>query len=127
MKDVNERLDSIHEKINEGNERAAEEGKARELLEQAFGSYVKRMDSKVENCQTVSQLMLDLGKKNKERINGMATAIGEAHGFSAQALNKSNDTEKAFNRLWLRIFFSIVVSILLSQAGVFMAFLAFAK
>jgi len=127
MKDVNERLGSIHEKINEANDRAADEGKARELLEQAFGNYVKHMDSKLENCQTVSRLMLDLGKQNKERINGMATAIGEAHGFSARALNKSNTTEKAFNRLWLRIFFSIVVSTLLSQAGLFMAFLTFVK
>lgn len=125
MKDLNKSLESIHEKINEVNNELADECKARELLEQAFGNFVKRIDSKIENSQTVGNIMLDIGNKNKERINGMATAIGEMAGHAAQALNQAKKTDEKFNRLWMRIFFAIIGSTLLSQVILFSAFFIF--
>lgn len=108
MQEVNELLGDLYEKVNLT-------GKESELLKQAFDNYVARMDSKLEDCQTVGHTMLQLGRENKERINGMHNTVGEAHGFASRAFKKTIDTEKSFNNLWLRIFLSILGATVLGQ------------
>lgn len=125
MKDLNDGLGAAYDKINETNMALADECKARELLEQAFGNFAKREDIKSEDFRLVSLKMLETGKQNTERINGMVTSIGEMAGHAAQALNQSKKTDEKFNRLWMKIFFAIIGSTLLSQVILFSAFFAF--
>jgi predicted DNA-binding protein (UPF0251 family) len=120
MQDVNKLLGNLYEKTNATEKEVG-------LIKQTLNNFINRMDSKVEDSQTVGRTMLQLGRENKERINGMINTIGEAHGFSSRASKKSIDTEKTLNNIWLRIFFSILGSTLLSQAILFAAFFMFVR
>ena len=120
MEDVNNIIGELYNKINP----TAQDLK---LIKQSLDDFKSRMDSKIEDCQTVAKIMLNLGRENKERINGMHNTISEAYGLSAQAVNISNETKTAFNKLWMRIFLSIIGATLIGQGILFAGFFIVTK